>query len=113
MPARTIEEIREDLDRQHREVGELYKKLDKSLRIQTLWPDAFADGQTCTPILIGFDFPRPAPAASGSRKYPDPYHNVQKVKECYLERSDGVRWNLTTEEFMSIYEPLMCSERLV
>jgi len=104
MPERTIVEIREDLDKLHSEVGELYKKLDRSIRIQELWPDAFADGLTCTPILVGKNFSRPAQSAPDTTSYPEPYHNVREVVQTFLRRSDGRTYRLNTANFMSIFE---------
>jgi len=104
MRSRTPEEILADMDLKNKEVVELYSKLIRALRIERLWSDAFDRGLTCTPILVGKFFSSPAPRAPGTAKYPDPYHNVRKVCDTFLRRSDGVCWDLTTPEFMSIFE---------
>jgi hypothetical protein len=86
------------------EVDRLYQDLNKSLRIRELWPNAFgtSDCMQCSPILVGTDW-HGGKCPAHLISHPFPYDKVRTVKATYLERSDGVRYDVTEEEFFSIF----------
>lgn len=71
----------------------LTSALDKSLKIQQLWPEAFKSGCTCSPVAV-----------FGMAPYPDT-HKV--IKRAYLKRSDGVCKNITVQEYTDYFQSLI------
>ena len=61
---------------------------NNSLHIQTIWPDAFHNGQSCTLKTVVSMAPYP------SRDY--------QVKRAALVRSDGVEYEITLEQYRTL-----------
>lgn len=66
---------------------ELLRKLNRSLEIQAVWPEAFKDGQKCSFCGAMRMLPRSRETA----------HTV-----AYLKREDGERYYLSREEFKEL-----------
>ena len=98
---RTLGDLMRDLEESYEKTGELLKKLPASIRIKQIWPEAFENDSTCSPVLIGTQYP------GENRKhatYPPPYQQVDKITRTYLRReSDGVERDITISEFFSIW----------
>lgn len=76
---------------------QLFEELPRAIRIAQIWPDAFYNGSKCTPCLIGInDFKGTKP------KFPEPYNKIGTVTRTYLKRADGIEYDITTEDFLSI-----------
>jgi hypothetical protein len=99
----TKSEIFAKISQARQELNTLYTHLGHSLRIQELWPDAFLGDCKCTPILSGIDWPRGYIIPYTTQGYPTPYHRVRSIKRTCLRRSDGVEYDVTPEEFFSIF----------
>lgn len=103
MTTERAREIIEEISELRAQQAKLLEALPRSMQIQKLWPEAFADNCTCAPVLTGINFPRGGKIPQFLRKYPPPYENLRSVKRTYLRRSDGVEKDITEEEFFSIY----------
>ena len=98
---RTLGDLMRDLEESYEKTGELLKKLPASIRIQEIWPEAFENGSTCSPVLTGTQYSR---GFLGPAKYPPPYDHVDKISRTYLRReADGVEKDITISEFFSIW----------
>lgn len=87
------------IDKLLEEQNELFAALPRAIRIAQLWPDAFKDGLTCSPQIVGVSYPR---TWCRKPKYPKPYHDLQEITRTYLKRKDGVEHDISTEDFFSI-----------
>jgi hypothetical protein len=89
-----------------KQLAQLTKQLGHSLRIAEIWPRAFENGQKCSPILTGINWPEGSltPFMSSGRTYPEPYHRVRKITRTFLRREDGLEKDITPEDFFSIFE---------
>ena len=92
-----IQEILGNLDELCKKRNELFAALPRAIRIAQLWDDAFKDGLTCSPVLIGINNNR-----LRKPKYPAPYEKVGTIKRTYLKREDGVEYDISEEDFFSI-----------
>jgi hypothetical protein len=94
-----VKEMGELLDKQK----ELFEMLPRSIRIAQIWPEAFKDGMTCSPILIGVNYPDGHLLyRSIDEIYPKPYERVREITRTYLKRKDGEEYDISTEDFFSI-----------
>ena len=86
-----------------KQLDELYEHLGCSLVIQEIWPEAFAEDCSCSPILIGTNWPKGGTIPLNATKYPPPYHRVRKISRTFLRRSDGVEEDISTGSFFRIF----------
>lgn len=70
------------------QAADLYSKLEKSKRMQSVWSNCFVDGFECSPMAIYAMKPYPS-----TDKY---------IKRAYLRRQDGVCYDITPEQFLYI-----------
>lgn len=86
------------------EMGKLSDQLDKSLTIQAIWPEAFEAGKCSFSGIMIYD----GRMFVKGRKAAVPQATM---RESWFERADGVRYNLTLEEFKR-FKPDMVPNRL-
>lgn len=78
----------ETIKAKQKQAAELADSLSKSLYVQSVWPEAFHGGQSCTlKTLVGMK-------AYPSRDY--------EVKRAFLVRSDGVEHEITLEQYQTL-----------
>lgn len=71
----------------------LTSTLDKSIKIEQLWPEAFKNGCTCSPVAV-----------FGMAPYP---YTRKIIKRAYLKRSDGVCKDITVQEYIDYFQSLL------
>ncbi len=81
------------------EQRKMFAALPRAIRIAQIWPNAFKDGLTCSPRIVGVSYPHSGPRKP---KYPKPYQDLKSITRTYLKRKDGVEHDITNEEFFSI-----------
>lgn len=98
MAAERMKQIMSELSNLFDEQKELFEALPKAIRIAQIWPDAFKDGLSCSPRIIGIAHSHPCL----NPEYPKPYHDLKTITRTYLKRKDGVEYDISTEDFFSI-----------
>jgi hypothetical protein len=98
---RRIADILGGLNKILDEQKELFEALPRALKIMEIWPEAYMDGLTCSPVLIGTNY-----SATEQTKlpYPRPYHRVREIKRTFLRRKDGVEHDITIDDFFAIIQ---------
>ena len=96
-------ELLDQIRQQRKELDELYDKLHRSIMIQEIWPEAFANDCKCAPVLLGTNYPIGATMPPFVKPFPPPYARVRKITRTFFRRSDGVEYDVDPEVFMSMY----------
>jgi hypothetical protein len=73
----------------------LLEELGNSLLVQKIWPEAFANGQRVTLRAV-------ETAHIWQQARTRPFNRRPAITSAYLERTDGVRFTLTSNQFYQL-----------
>lgn len=91
-----VNEITSRLNDLHARAAELSHQLTGSFAIQAVWPEAWDGNRTVK--LVAREVVRTMQKAELDRKR----GKIPELKECYLLRSDGVKFPLTSDVYWAL-----------